>query len=1069
MKTRFNTGSRYSALLLATLTGLISTTPVEVEAAKLKLTKTQWLAKKQSLTVTGKLSQAAAGAGVELYDVNGRLLGIPVLSNKGAFSLTLKGNELPSVPCAIRAQSGSTELLKPVVGAPKSCNKVTTCSITEPVEGAANLTVNQPVNFKAQVKPKGKGVTVVSQEWDFAGGALQKEPFRKSGLETTATFVRDNSTYRVRFVATDSKGQRCEDSITVAVGTPPTGLPNKVSEQATPKFGAELDGVKGDLVVLPAPQWTMQHLSDARINPNLWASFSTLDNTLNAYVYRKDLKPMLVGPDAVTIQYSAASNPSDPVGPGSINSTSQNWPVGTEMAKSVVRKSDMWESYTGREDAKKADASTYQSISWMGMAPWAWSFADSYLNKPEADVGYFQDNNINFKYDYSPDEASKPNPDPTKRLLDPGSQMPGKANPFSANDPKPLVAALGDKLGSSARMIPVTDVDDKNRVNPFPLMRVQAVEGGAVKASTDGVLASGKDFKCRECHAKGGIAANPNAPHTKDAFYSTAYAKWALANGSYKLPEKVLDKPEFFEAASNSIEDQEYAAAQNYSSLHQFYDAMTVMDDMIYGRNRDGEGGKPNEQKIGADSPMSCEGCHGSALAFLVRDEAWWQWDQYDWNSPAYDPDYSPTMHRFHGQLQYKSDSDHSDIKREASGIYSRYTGGGLNKQSLFPIFDANGKQLPMEENCLKCHSGHREPLYRDRMFTAGVTCYDCHGDMLAVGQTNKKPANRVSADGNEHRVPWFDEPDCGSCHTGNGSVGSDKANGYFSAGVKARAFDDADNSGITRKVDLTNTDAARFAVVPVYDLGVSDPTKAINISYTGFDPATNKLTSEKRTLKVQAPLYREGKDAHGNVPCAACHGGAHEVWPNRDPNANDNVTALQLQGHTGTILECSVCHDKDSFKNETDLDGGTYSGDTTAGILGGPHNTHPINDPYWWNKAGDGTNGGWHNNYAMKPGKNGEDQCAACHGADHKGTRLSKTPVERVFINAKAKGIKRKVVVAAGTPIGCGICHDVNKSFTKSAAQQAAVGTPPQSMVPATSQPVSSSDGNGGGMGSGR
>jgi hypothetical protein len=895
------------------------------------------------------------------------------------------------------------------------------------LEGA-ELTVNQAANFKATVTLSDKKTTITSQEWDFAGGAMQKEAFRKSGAETSATFIRDNSNYRVRFIATDSKGRRCEDSVTVSVGNPPSNLPAKVSEQPVSNLGAELDGVKGDLVVLAAPEWTMQHLSDARINPNLWASFPTLDNTLHAYVYKKDLKPALLGPNDITIQYSAASNPSDPVGTGSINSTSQNWPLGSEMTSAVISKSDLWETYAGREDAKKTDKASYQSVSWMAMATWAWSFDQSFLNKPEADTGYAQDNNINFKYDFSPEEAAKETPDPSKRLLDPGSEMPGKSDPYVANTPKPLTPALREKLGSEARMLPVTDIDDKNRVNPFPLLRIQAIEGSTVKATTDGVLTSGKDFKCRECHAKGGIAANPNAPHTRDAFYSTAYAKWALARGSYSLPEKVLDKPEFFESQSSSIEDHEYAAALNYTSLHQFYDAMTVMDDMVYGRNRKGDGKKPHTQTVGADSPMSCEGCHGSALAFFIRDEGWWQWDQHDWNSPAYDPDYSPTMHRFHGQLQYKSASDHSDIKREASGIYSRYTGGGLNPLSLFPIFDANGKQLPMEDNCLKCHAGHREPLYRDRMYTAGVTCYDCHGDMLAVGQTYKKPQSQIDVDGNQHRIPWFNEPDCGSCHTGNANVGGDKSNGYFSAGVMKKAFDDNDFSGVSRKVDLTKTDSARFAVVPLFDMGVSDPTKAIKIGSTGYDANSNELTNENKTLKVKAPLYREGKDSHGNVPCAACHGGAHEVWPNRDPNSNDNVTSLQLQGHTGTILECNVCHDKDSFKEKDNIDGGTYSGDDVKYILGGPHNTHPINDPYWWQKS-DGGNGGWHNEYAKISGKDGEDQCAACHGADHKGTRLSKTPVERVFINPKVKGVKRKVVVPAGTPIGCDLCHSLEKS----------------------------------------
>ncbi|MEQ1530153.1 MAG: putative Ig domain-containing protein, partial [Methylococcales bacterium] len=202
--------------------------------------------------------------------------------------------------------------------------------------------------------------------------------------------------------------------------------------------------------------------------------------------------------------------------------------------------------------------------------------------------------------------------------------------------------------------------------------------------------------------------------------------------------------------------------------------------------------------------------------------------------------------------------------------------------------------------------------------------------------------------------------------------------------------------------------------------------------------------------VNMTTPLYRTSKDKHGDVACGACHGGAHEVWPNRDSKANDNVTAKQLQGHTGTILECNVCHTSDSFKNEADLDGGVYSGDSKLGILGGPHNTHPINDPYWWKSTvgdtanADGTSyGGWHNNYAKKSGKDNEDQCATCHGNDHKGTRLSKTPVDRIFdfssfnqAKLKKAGFKSKVIkVPAGTVIGCDTCHSIKTSCIGSPA----------------------------------
>ena len=52
--------------------------------------------------------------------------------------------------------------------------------------------------------------------------------------------------------------------------------------------------------------------------------------------------------------------------------------------------------------------------------------------------------------------------------------------------------------------------------------------------------------------------------------------------------------------------------------------------------------------------------------------------------------------------------------------------------------------------------------------------------------------------------------------------------------------------------------------------------------------------------------LYRDSKGHHG-IHCAACHGSPHAVGP--ATNAADNVQAIALQGHSGTIDTCTVCH----------------------------------------------------------------------------------------------------------------------------------------------------------------
>jgi hypothetical protein len=186
-------------------------------------------------------------------------------------------------------------------------------------------------------------------------------------------------------------------------------------------------------------------------------------------------------------------------------------------------------------------------------------------------------------------------------------------------------------------------------------------------------------------------------------------------------------------------------------------------------------------------------------------------------------------------------------------------------------------------------------------------------------------------------------------------------------------------------------------------------------------------------------------------------------------------VTARQLQGYDGNIVECSVCHVKDDFKDGlVATDGGASNKGVAQGVregrvvdasserayLAGPHGMHPVNDPYWWKEAassapnrGGTRKGGWHNDFAKKPGPFGEDQCAACHDSDHRGTRLSRTLTAREFVNERGRVVR----VAADTPIGCNLCHSLRKSFTGVPTGQ------PRAYPPPSPPPIHGGGGGGG------
>ena len=45
----------------------------------------------------------------------------------------------------------------------------------------------------------------------------------------------------------------------------------------------------------------------------------------------------------------------------------------------------------------------------------------------------------------------------------------------------------------------------------------------------------------------------------------------------------------------------------------------------------------------------------------------------------------------------------------------------------------------------------------------------------------------------------------------------------------------------------------------------------------------------------------------HGGLYCSACHGSPHAIFPSRE--ATDNIDMISLQGHAGTLSDCTVCH----------------------------------------------------------------------------------------------------------------------------------------------------------------
>lgn len=252
---------------------------------------------------------------------------------------------------------------------------------------------------------------------------------------------------------------------------------------------------------------------------------------------------------------------------------------------------------------------------------------------------------------------------------------------------------------------------------------------------------------------------------------------------------------------------------------------------------------------------------------------------------------------------------------------------GNLIDSSGSLVFPADA---PEAQTCYQCHPGVTTQCQRGAMRDGGMECHDCHGSIQAVG--------------NASRQPWRDLPACQSCHTGDALT-------YLSGSDVVLADD-----GIRLR------QAYR-----------SDDTTATPIQSTSSRFAENTDT-----------LYRNSK-GHGDIACEGCHGSTHAIWP---AQTNDNVTAEQLQGHSGTLSACSTCHSSLSL------------------TLEGPHGMHNVGDDRWSDEEGHG-----------RFYRSNRDACRACHGADLLGSPLAKVSVTRTI---------GRVTLQAGEMVACNRCHEM-------------------------------------------
>ncbi len=636
-------------------------------------------------------------------------------------------------------------------------------------------------------------------------------------------------------------------------------------------------------------------------------------NVVHAQVVKTGKEPDILDDRTVEVTYHAVANPNDPVGPGSINTTSGN--------TASVFKTNFWERLNGGTIGGAGYSPLYPNGVLAGVEP-----IPVNLGLP------------------APDSAQLPALAATQQAMPGAGNQPQLFERFDRDVQFFAKFPFGSLLQGvdwfAADAIPMLPVDDKGRENAYPLMRISARDKQSKKvlATTDVVLPVASEADCQNCHADPDDYGNGLG----STFASVQFAVVKEVNAPG--PEKLLNA-----AKINILRLHDAKHGAKYTSS---VDGKPAVCDAAT---------NPNDPNCLANqTPVQCSQCHYSPALDLAQ------------VGPIDEPAQGKK-----GRQQTR----HVSMSRAMHFTHGNFKDG--SNKPVFPLMptadDPKRAGVPkvndfeigiLEDTCYQCHPGKRTQCLRGAMFTGGVVCQDCHGNMTQVGDDFSGGLPSGKGLDLAKRVPWASEPKCQSCHTGD-------------------------------------------ALTPNHPVGAIVANDGLRLlqAWSKGDATAQPLTSPGSRFAENNSLYRlsgnkDGKDkGHNGVMCEGCHGSTHAIWPNANPLANDNVAASQLQGHVGAIVECDTCH--------------------TPGSLGvtldGPHGMHPVGGT----KFADGG----HEDLAEKNG----NACRSCHGRNGEGTVLSKVAADRSFVIEECEngtlcpGGERKnftVTLSKGTKVTCNMCH---------------------------------------------
>ncbi|MCU7797598.1 MAG: PKD domain-containing protein [Candidatus Thiodiazotropha sp. (ex Myrtea spinifera)] len=819
-------------------------------------------------------------------------------------------------------------------GATDSDTATATISATANVAPTANAngdytgTTGNPVSFFSTGSSDSDGA-ITGYQWDFGDGA------NSTDTNPVHTYAAAGN-YTVTLTVTDDEGATDSDTASAAITDTPT-VPN-VSINSTSQNGAlsmtpvteqALDGQAGYKIFAVNDLGMHCGDFDTRVS-----SILPPFNVLHATVIQRGATPtVLTRTDNVEVYYSSSSNPNDPILTG-VNSAGTG-PVYSSIAGGNVFKTNFWDI------ARDAYDPFYPA----GILP---AF---YPAGPVADIL----------------DLGLPMPNVERLYLGDGmltadqQSMPGRHGPYVDNAVEMFEAYVVDqpfftnpafKFGYvseavnwyEAPGIPLAAFDDAGRENPWPLFRIQAKQTGTTLASVDTVVPISGEANCGACHGSPLDGGNGSATAT-------------LVDNSIAVAD-VLDDPEHGNVPLEV--SKEYAADLNLLRLHDHKHGTTLE----------------------ANKPVVCQQCHYTPALDLAQLGPLDSTSGGNGREQTSVKSMSNVMHSHHGTV------------RDTNGDLLFPEMPAAIKDNLGFVSNDAERRAVLDETCYQCHPGRRTDCLRGAMANGGMLCQDCHGNMAQVGDDfsrNVSPTNvgAFELGGDfytnpaQPRVPWANEPGCGSCHTGDAmnNMASD-------ANVVVNPADaDGNLDSIRLFQAYKSNDAKATPIVP------TNKRFAENVI-----EATNPVITDPSDVRIGNPMLYRVSTGHGGIFCETCHGSTHGIWPNKNDLANDNVAANQLQGHKGTIIECDTCHTG-----------------SLGNTLEGPHGMHPVGDTSF-------ADGGH-----ASPAENNPNACRACHGDNGQGTVLSRMATDRTLQCDKSTSFcpdGNSVQFPKAHMVGCTECH---------------------------------------------